>query len=75
MYNANATMNMLIGILIVKHQFHPNGIRAAPTNGPPIAEIPNTLPMIPNAFPLSFNGNASPMNAPATGNMPPQPKP
>ena len=66
---------MLIGMLMVKHQFHPNGIRAAPTKGPPIADIPNTLPIIPNALPLSFNGKASPINAPATGKSPPHPKP
>ena len=66
---------MLIGMFIVKHQFQPNGIRAAPTNGPPIAEMPNTLPRMPSAFPRSSRGNASPINAPATGNIPPQPKP
>ena len=64
-----------MGMFIVKHQFQPYGIKAAPTSGPPIAEIPNTLPRIPNAFPLSSSGNASPTNAPATGNIPPQPKP
>ena len=60
---------------MVKHQFQPYGINAAPTNGPPIAEIPNTLPKIPNAFPRSSSGNASPINAPPTGKIPPQPKP
>ena len=40
-----------------------------------MAEIPNTLPKIPNALPRSSSGNASPMNAPPTGNIPPHPKP
>ena len=62
-------------MLIVKHQFQPYGIKTAPTNGPPMAESPKTLPRIPNAFPLSSNGKASPMNAPATGKIPPQPNP
>ena len=66
---------MLIGMLIVKHQFQPNGIKAAPSNGPPIAEIPNTLPRIPNALPRPSKGNSSAMNAPAIGNRAPQPKP
>ena len=75
MYNANIINNMLIGIFIVMHQFLPKGIKAAPTNGPPIADIPNTLPRIAYAFRLSSNGNSSPINAPPTGKIPPQPKP
>ena len=49
--NAFLDTNVIIGYIYSLDPLHTYGINAAPSNGPPIAAIPNTLPSSPNAFP------------------------
>lgn|GEM_PF-3942598 len=56
-----------------KSHCQPRGSMKPASIGPAIDEKPKTDPIIPRAFPRLSSGNVSPINALATGNIPPAP--
>ena len=64
-----------IGMFMMKSHCHPYLRSTAPSTGPRTPETPQTEPIIPRALPRFSGGKVSPMNALATGNIPPAPKP
>ena len=64
-----------MGMLIMKSHCHPWFKSKPPSIGPNTKDIPQIELKIPSAPPLFSGGKISPMNALATGNIPPAPIP